>query len=118
MIGLRGTVLIWFSSYIKSITIHENLQFLYTISSSSLSYSSGSVLGPSSSQYTSSLYIHDIIGQFPDVHYHIYSDDIQLSSLLSNSSYILQYNSQLCKCTSTIRSWLLSNNLLLQNMHF
>ena len=54
------------------------------------------------------LSIHDIIGQFPDVHYHIYADDIQLYSFLPNSSNVLPDNSQLCKCASTIRSWLLS----------
>ena len=40
----------------------------------------GSDLGPIS-QYI--LPIHDIIVQFLDVHYHIYTDDIQLYSFLS-----------------------------------
>ena len=62
--------------------------------------------------------IHDIIGQFPDVHYHIYADDIQLYSFLPNSSNVLPDNSQLCKCASTIRSWLLSNNLLLNSSKY
>ena len=55
----------------------------------------------------------DIIGQFQVFHYHIYADDIQLYSFLSNSSKVLPIISQLCKyaskCTSI--SWLLSNNL-------
>ena len=59
--------------------------------------------------------IHDIIGQFPDDHYHINADDIQLYSFISNSSNVLPYNSQLCKCASTIRSWLLSNKHLLNS---
>ena len=59
--------------------------------------------------------IHDIIGQFPDLHYRIYADDIQIYSFLPNSSNVLPDNSQLCKCASTIRSWLLSNNLLLNS---
>ena len=61
------------------------------------------------------LHIHDIIGQFPNVHYHIYADDIQLYFFLPNSSNVLPDNSQLCKWSSTIRSWLLSNNLLLNS---
>ena len=60
--------------------------------------------------------IHDIIGQFPDVHHHIYSDDIQLYLFLPNSFNVLPHNSQLCKCASTIRSWFLSNNLLLNSL--
>ena len=56
-----------------------------------------------------------MIGQFSDVHYHIYADDIQLYSFLPNSSNVLPDNSQLCKCASTIRSWLLSNNFLLNS---
>ena len=103
-----------FFLYIKSIIIRENLQFLYTISSSSLWCSSGSFLGPLLFSILI-LLIHDIIGQFPDVHYHIYADDIQLYYFLSNSSNVLPDNSQLCKCASTIRSWLLSNNLLLNS---
>ena len=97
--------------YIKSIIIFEKLQFLYKISYSSLWCSPGICYRP----LLFSIYIlpiHDIIGQFPDVHYYIYADDIQLYSILPNSSNALPDNSQLCKCASTIRSWLLSNNLL------
>ena len=59
--------------------------------------------------------IHDIIGQFQNIHYNIYADEIQLYSFLSNSSNIIPDNSQLCKCASTFRSWLLSNNLILNS---
>ena len=90
------------------------MQFLYKISYSSLWCSPGICSRP----LLFSIYIlpiHDIIGQFPDVHYHIYTDDIHLYSFLPNSSNVLPDNSQLCKCASTIRSWLLSNNLLLNS---
>ena len=43
----------------------------------------------------------------------IYADDIQLYSSLPNYSNILPDNTQLCKCSSIIRSWLISNNLLI-----
>ena len=42
--------------------------------------------------------------------YHIYADDIQLYSFLSTST---PENSQLIACASSIKYWLLSNNLLL-----
>ena len=45
----------------------------------------------------------------------LYADDIQLYTFLPNYSNVLPDNSQLCKCASTIRSWLLSNNLLLNS---
>ena len=115
MIGIRGTVLKWFSSYILNRSSSVNI-FNLSTQSRPLHYGvpQGSVLGP----LLFSLYIlpiHDIIGQFSDVHYHIYADDIQLYSFLPNSSNVLPDNSQLCKCASTIRSWLLSNNLLLKS---
>ena len=124
MIGIRGTVLKWFSSYILNLSSSVKICNLST-QSRPLHYGvpQGSVLG----SLLFSIYIlpiHDIIGQFPDVNYHIYSDDIQLYSFLPNSSNLLPDNSQLFKCASTNRSWLLSNNcrltfyLPLQNIHY
>ena len=115
MIGIRGTVLKWFSSYILNRSSSVNI-CNFSTKSRTLHYGvpQGSVLCP----LLFSIYIlpkHDIIGQFPDVHSQIYADDIQLYSFLPNSSNVLPDNSQLCKCASTIRSWLLSNNLLLNS---
>ena len=115
MIGICGTVIKWFSSYILNRSSSVKI-FNFSTKSSPLNYGvpQRSVLGP----ILLSIYIlpiHDIIGQFPDVHYHIYADDIQLYSFLPKSSNELLDNSQLSKCASTIRSWLLSNNLLLNS---
>ena len=112
MIDIRGTVLKCFSSYIL------NRSSSVKICNSSTQYPlhygvpQGSVLGPLLFSMLI-LPIRDIIGQFQDVHYHIYADDIQLYSFLPNSSNVLPDNSKLC--ASTIRSWLLSNNLLLNS---
>ena len=113
MIGIRGTILKWFSSYILNRSSSVKI-YISSTQSRPLHYGipQGSVIDP----LLFSIYIlpiHDIIGQFPDVYYHIYTDDIQLHSFLFNSSNVLPDNSKLCKCASTIRSWLLSNNLLL-----
>ena len=48
--------------------------------------------------------------QLPSVFYHIYADDIQLYSFLAIST---PDNSQLIDCASSIKYWLISNNLLL-----
>ena len=108
-------ILKWFSSYILNRSSSVKICNFSTLFRT-LHYGipQGSVLGP----LLFSIYIlpiHNIISQFPDVHYHIYADDIQLYSFLPNSSNVLPDNSQLCKCASTIRSWLLSNNLLLNS---
>ena len=75
MIGIRGTVLKWFSSYILNRSSSVKICNFSTQSRiPHYGVAQGSVLGP----LLFSIYIlpiHDIIGQFPDVHYHIYADD-------------------------------------------
>ena len=105
MIGLRGTILKWCYYYILNRSSSVKIcnfytQYLY------FDVPHGSVLCP----ILFSIYIlpiHDIIGQLPGVHYHIYTDEFHLYSFLSNSSNVLPDKSQLCKCESTIRSWIL-----------
>ena len=114
MIGIRGTVLKWLSSYILNRSSSVKM-FHFSTQYYPIHYGVplGTVLDPFPYKYT--LPIHDIIGHFPDVHYHIYADDNQLYSCISNFSNVLSDNSQLCKYASTIRSWHLSNNILLHS---
>ena len=64
----------------------------------------GSVLGPLLFS------ISNIIRKYPNIYYHIYTDDIQLLLKLPIDS--MNYNSELSDCTSEITYWLLSNDLL------
>ena len=81
-----------FFLYIKSIIIRANVQFISTISSSSLWCSSGICLSP----FLFLIYIlpiHDIIGQFQDIHYHTYADDIHsVPSCLTPQMYEITPN--------------------------
>ena len=101
-----------FFLYFKSIIIHEHCNFSTHFHPLHYSVPRESVFGP----FLFSIYIlpiHDIIDIFSDVYYHIYTDNIQPYSLLFRSSNVLPDNYQLCKCASTIISWYLSNNILL-----
>ena len=54
--------------------------------------------------------IRCIISTFPGVLYHIYADDTKLYSFLA---IFTPDNSQLIECASSIKYWLLSNNILI-----
>ena len=72
-----------------------------------------SVLGPS----LFSIYIRpiaDIIENFPNIHYHIFADDIQIFTLFPINSHNT-INSELIECANCIRLWLLSNKLLINS---
>ena len=73
----------------------------------------GSVLGPS----LFSIYIRpiaDLIKKFPNIHYHIFADDIQLFTFFP-INYHNTINSELIECANSIRLWLLSNKLLINS---
>ena len=73
----------------------------------------GSVLGPSLfSIYIGS--IADLIKKFSNIHYHIFSDDIQLFTFFPINSHNT-INSELIECANAIRVWLLSNKLLINS---
>ena len=111
MIGIRGTVLKWLSSYILNRSSSVKICNLST-QSRPLHYgvSRDMFSAPSSSQYTSSLYMILLVNfQMSTITFTLI---IFIIFILPNSSMVLPDNSQLCKCASTIRSWHLSNNLL------
>ena len=71
----------------------------------------GSVLGPS----LFSIYLYplpSIISKYPNIYYHLYTDDIQLYMILPTNSPP-GLNNQLSNCANDIKEWLISNNLLL-----
>ena len=71
----------------------------------------GSLLGLS----IFSIYIRpiaDLIKTFPNIHYHIYADDIQLFTFFPINSHNT-IKSELIECANSIRLWILSNKLLI-----
>ena len=104
MISIRGTVLKCFSSYILNRSLSVKICNLSTQSRPLLyGVPQVSVLGPSSSQYTSSLYMILLVN--------FQMSTIKFTQMIFN--YIPSYPTH--KCASTIRSWFLYNNLLLNS---
>ena len=58
--------------------------------------------------------IADLIKKFPNIHYHIFADDIQLSTFFPINSHNT-INSELIECANYIRLLLLSNKLLINS---
>ena len=58
--------------------------------------------------------IADLIKKFPNIHYHIFADDIQLFAFFPINSHNT-INSELIVCVNFIRLWFLSNKLLINS---
>ena len=88
IIGLRGTILKWLYSYILNRSSSVKFcNFLHNIVLFIIVFLRDLFSAPPLPIYI--LPIHEIIVQFLDVYYHIYTDDIQLYYFLSNSYNVL-----------------------------
>ena len=58
--------------------------------------------------------IADLIKNYPNIHYNIFADDIQLFTFFPINSHNT-INSELIECANCIRLWLLSNKLLINS---
>ena len=112
--GIRGSVLLWFQSYLSNRTSHVNAAGSAS-SETPLKYGvpQGSVIGPQVFTY----YSH-IIGQIIRKHsiqYHIYADDVQLflsfdPSIPGDSACALF---KLARCAKELQAWMVSNKLMM-----
>lgn len=110
-VGITGSALNWFSSYLSDRSFSVSIG-TYMSDSAPLSCGvpQGSVLGP----LLFSLYmlpLGKIIGSFEDISYHCYADEIQL--YLSFSPHRLDKLSVLHNCLASINKWMADNFLQL-----
>ena len=71
-----------------------------------------SILGPSL-LYIYLYTLQSIISKYPNIHDHLYADDIHLYLFLPTNSSPIGLNNKLTKCANEIKKWLISNNILL-----
>ncbi|XP_039901842.1 uncharacterized protein LOC120742540 [Simochromis diagramma] len=111
LVGMSGSVLDWFSSYIseRSFSVSAN-QIMSESTELLCGVPQGSVLGP----ILFLIYIlplSQIIQQFPEVSYHLFADDIQLYYLFKPTE--AHKLSNLIDCLTNIKQWLNNNCLQL-----
>ena len=110
LMGIYGLLLKWFTSYLTNRNISIMIDKYYTpLSPLNHGIPQGSVLGPSLfSIYISP--ISDLIKNFPNILYHIFTDDIQLFTFFPINSHNTIY-SELIEFANCMRLWLLSNKI-------
>ena len=111
-IGINGTALEWFKSYLQNRYFSIQIDSL-TSTPRSIHHGvpQGSVLGP----IPFNIYmipIFDIFNKYPNIGYHSYADDLQVYMILKDPTKDIPI---LNNCLEDIRTWLNSNSLSLNS---
>ena len=108
-IGIGGTVLQWFSSYLTSRKQLVKCGVLSETHDLTCGVPQGSILGPILfTLYTSSL--GNLISSFVNIRYHFYADDTQLY-IAFDPNHCDRAVREMENCVSAVRQWMDSNHL-------